>query len=99
MMTGGVYNTELIVQKKDAEGRNLYELIRYDETDENGNPIGMPHRDILNEDEYNALSDEEKANARLYFDYEGIPMEGMLGEQLQMAKYFMTFDGEKINEL
>lgn len=99
MMTGGVYSTETIVQQKDADGRNLYELIRYDHTDENGNPIGMPHRDILTEDEYNALSEEEKVNARLYFDYEGIPMEGMLGEQLQFVKSLVTLDTKGFSEL
>ena len=31
----------MIVQQKDTDGRDLYELIRYDNTDENGNIVGF----------------------------------------------------------
>jgi len=98
-MTGGVYNTETIQQQKDPFGKDLYELIRYDSKDESGNPIGMPHRDIISEDEYNALNDEDKRNARLYFDYSGIPMEGMFQEQWNFIKYLLTADGEGLKDL
>lgn len=54
--------------------------------------MGMPHRDILSKEEYEALDPKDKANARLYFDYEGIPMEGMLQEQLYMLKSLATMN-------
>lgn len=98
-MTGGVYNTETIQQQKDPFGNNLYELIRYDDYDKDGKPIGMPHRDILSESEYNELSEEDKRNAKLYFDYSGIPMEGMIQEQLSFGKYLMSLDEEGLKDL
>lgn len=91
-LPGGIYSTETIKQQKDPFGNDLYELIRYDEYDDNGEPMGMPHRDILSKEEYEALDPKDKANARLYFDYEGIPMEGMLQEQLYMLKSLATMN-------
>ena len=36
-----------------------------------------PYKDILLESEYNNLSDEDKKSCRLYYDYTGMPMQGM----------------------
>ena len=82
-MPKGVHNTELLKQQFDVEtGEELYQVITYDE-DNN------PHRKIkrkseLTEDEINSN------NARLYFDYDGIPMNGILWETGKFVKSILT---------
>ena len=91
-MSAGVHNTDLLKQQFDPEtGEELYQVITYDE--ENN-----PHRKIKRKSE---LTEEEvnSNNARLYYDYEGIPMNGLLWETGHFTKALLTFDQEKINEI
>ena len=91
-MSEGTHNTDLLKQQFDPEtGEELYQVITYDE--ENN-----PHRKIKRKSE---LTEEEinSNNARLYYDYEGIPMNGLLWETGNFAKALLTFDQEKINEI
>ena len=92
IMPKGVHNTELLKQQFDVEtGEELYQVITYDE-DNN------PHRKIkrkseLTEDEINSN------NARLYFDYDGIPMNGILWETGKFVKSILTWDQETLNQI
>jgi hypothetical protein len=91
-MSEGTHNTDLLKQQFDPEtGEELYQVITYDE-DNN------PHRKIKRKSE---LTEEEvnSNNARLYYDYEGIPMNGLLWETGHFMKALLTFDQEKINEI
>lgn len=72
-MHEGVYNTEQLQQQFDNNGKPLYVKYGYDENNE-------PYKDVLLESEYNNLSDEDKKSCRLYYDYTGMPMQGMLQE-------------------
>lgn len=98
-MTEGVYNTETIRQQFDVNGDELYEIIRYRDKDKNGNPVGRPYRDIISKREYEALDENEKPHARLYYDYEGIPMEGMLNETLNMVNYIKNADWQQLEDI
>ena len=91
-MSEGTHNTDLLKQQFDPEtGEELYQVITYDE-DNN------PHRKIKRKSE---LTEEEinSNNARLYYDYEGIPMNGLLWESGHFMKALLSFDQEKINEI
>lgn len=89
MMPEGVYNTELLKQQFDpVTGEALYSVITEDED-------GF-HRDIIRE---SALTEEQKKDAVLYYDYEGIPMQGLLQETWQFTKDILSFDKEKWDNL
>lgn len=91
-MSEGTHNTELLKQQFDPETREeLYQVITYDE-DNN------PHRKIKRKSE---LTEEEinSNNARLYFDYEGIPMNGLLWETANFTKALLHWDQDKISEI
>ena len=54
-------------------------------------PITSFHcKDILLKNEYEALSEEEKQTCRLFYDYEGLPMQGMLQESFNFLKNILT---------
>lgn len=92
VMPKGVHNTELLKQQLDVEtGEELYQVITYDE-DNN------PHRKIKRKSE---LSEEEinNNNARLYYDYDGIPMNGILWETGKFVKSILTWDQETLNQI
>ena len=72
-MHEGIYNTAELIQQFDDNGNPLYVRFYEDET-------GAAHKEVLLQNEYEALSDEEKTKVRLYYDYTGLPMEGMLQE-------------------
>lgn len=91
-MHEGVYNTEQLQQQFDNNGKPLYVKYGYDENKE-------PYKDILLESEYNNLSDEDKKSCRLYYDYTGIPMQGMLQETWKFIYSLFKLDSEKLKEL
>ena len=91
-MHEGVYNTAELIQQFDDNGKPLYVRFYEDET-------GAAHKEILLENEYEALSEEEKAKTRLYYDYTGLPMEGMLQESCKVYKSILSMDSEKIKEV
>ena len=70
-MSEGTHNTDLLKQQFDPEtGEELYQVITYDEN-------GDPHRKIKRKSEVTEQEFKDD-NARLYYDYEGIPMNGLL---------------------
>lgn len=92
VMPKGIHNTELLKQQFDPEtGEELYQVITYDEDEK-------PHRKIKRKSE---LTQEEidSNNARVYYDYEGIPMNGILWESASFLKSLLTMDGEKLKEM
>lgn len=91
-MHEGVYNTEQLQQQFDNNGKPLYVKYGYDENKE-------PYKDVLLESEYNNLSDEDKKSCRLYYDYTGMPMQGMLQETCKFISALSKLDSEKLKEL
>lgn len=91
-MHEGVYNTEQLQQQFDNNGKPLYVKYGYDENNE-------PYKDVLLESEYNNLSDEDKKSCRLYYDYTGMPMQGMLQETCKFISALSKLDSEKLKEL
>jgi len=91
-MPEGVYNTETLKQQFDpVTNEALYMIINEDED-------GV-HRDIVRESKLKDLSEEQRNNVLLYYDYEGIPMQGLLQEMWQFTKDIMSFDRETWNKL
>lgn len=85
IMPQGVHNSEMLKQQFDPEtGEELYQII---EEDEDGNP----HRKIVRKSQ---LTQEQlnKDQARVYYDYEGIPMNGLLAEQVRFFKDIATMN-------
>ena len=83
-MPEGIYNTDTLKQQFDpVTGESLYAIITEDDE-------GF-HRDIIRESE---LTEEQKAVAQLYYDYEGIPMQGLFQESIQFMKDLLSFDSE-----
>ena len=83
-MPEGIYNTDTLKQQFDpVTGEALYAIITEDEE-------GF-HRDIIRESE---LTEEQKKDARLYYDYDGIPMQGLFQESIQFMKDLMSFNPE-----
>ena len=78
-MHEGEYNVANLTQMKDADGNEMY--IKFYEDED-----GRPHKDILLKQDYENLSEEEKAKCRLYYDYEGLPLQGMLQESCKVYK-------------
>lgn len=91
-MHEGIYNTAELVQQFDDNGNPLYVRFYEDET-------GAAHKEVLLQNEYEALSDEEKTKTRLYYDYTGLPMEGMLQESWKVYKSILSLDSEKIKQI
>lgn len=91
-MPAGIYNTSTLKQQFDPITKEeLYQTISYDEE-------GKPVRNIVRKSQ---VSQEEidNGNARLYYDYEGIPMEGLFQEMTHFAKSIATLDFKKFKEL
>lgn len=91
-MPSGIYNTSTLKQQFDPiTGEELYQTITYDE---NGKPI----RNIVRKSQ---ITQEmiDKGDARLYYDYEGIPMEGLFQEMSHFAKSIASLDFKKFKEL
>ena len=92
-MKGGTYNTEMLKEQIDSvTGEKIYQHFYEDEE-------GAPHRDFLLESEYNALSEEDKAKCRQYYEYTGMPMEGMLQSSWSFTRALFTMDGEELKAL
>ena len=91
-MHEGKYNIAQLEQQYDDEGNPLYVGFYED-------PDGTPHKDVILQSEYNNLDDTEKQKYRLYFDYSGLPMQGMLQESVKVWKSLLSFNQEKINEV
>ena len=84
----GQYNVANLTQIKDANGDEMY--IKFYEDED-----GTPHKDILLKGEYEALSEEEKKTCRLYYDYEGLPLQGMLQESTKVWKGLVSLIWDK----
>ena len=92
IMSAGMHNTELLKQQFDPQnGEELYQVIEYDDEKQ-------PHRKIKRKSE---LTQEEidSNNARLYYDYEGIPMNGLLWESAHFVKTVLTWDQEELDRI
>lgn len=91
-MHEGKYNIAELKQQFDENGNPLYLKFYEDET-------GAAHKDVVLESEYNAMSDEDKAKCKLYYDYEGLPMQGMLQESIKVYKSILGLSEEKFSEI
>ena len=91
-MHEGVYNIAQLEPQLDDNGDQMY--VRFYE-DENG----TPHKEVILKSEYDQLDDETKQTCRLYYDYTGLPMQGMLQESMNVYKSVLSFDQDKINEI
>lgn len=91
-MHEGKYNIATLEQQYDENGNEMYVKFYEDEN-------GAPHKDVILKGEYENLSEEEKKRCRLYFDYNSLPLQGMLQESLKMYKKILTLDTEGIKEL
>lgn len=91
-MHEGVYNTAELIQQFDDNNNPLY--VRFYEDED-----GTAHKEILLENEYNELSDDEKSKTSLYYDYTGLPMQGMLQESFKVYKSLLSFNSETIKEV
>lgn len=98
-MEGGIYSTHLLELQQDSNGETLYEGIEYTSFDKDGNPVGMPERNIITETEFKKLSNEEQSKYRVYYDYSGLPMEGMAKAQLGFVKNLCTANIAEITEM
>lgn len=91
-MKEGIYNVATLEQQYDENGNELYVKFYEDED-------GVPHKDLITKHEYNAMSEDEKKTCRLYFDYSGLPMQGMLQESCKVYKSLLTMDREKLKKV
>lgn len=91
-MHEGQYNVATLEQQYDENGNEMY--VKFYEDAE-----GRAHKDIILKSEYEALNDDEKKTCRLYYDYSGLPMQGMLQESLKVYKSLITMDRQKLKEL
>jgi hypothetical protein len=91
-MPAGIYNTSTLKQQFDPITKEeLYQTISYDSE-------GKPIRNIVRKSQV-TQDMIEKGEARLYYDYEGIPMEGLFQETLKFGKTIATMDFKKFKEL
>lgn len=89
-MPQGVHNTELLTQQFDPETHEeLYQIIEWDEDK-------RPHRNIVKKSD---LTEEQAKTATLYYDYEGIPLNGLLQESWRFLKDVATMNQEDLNEM
>lgn len=91
-MHEGKYNIAELKQQFDDQGNEMY--VRYYYDSEN-----LPHKDILLKNEYEVLSEEEKQTCRLFYDYEGLPMQGMLQESFNFLKNVLTWNTEDLKRM
>lgn len=91
-MHEGVYNIAQMEQQFDDKGNPMY--VRFYEDED-----GAPHKDILLMGEYESLPDDQKAKCQLYYDYTGLPLQGMLQESFKVVKTALSFDQKKLNEV
>ena len=91
-MPAGIYNTSTLKQQFDPITKEeLYQTISYDSE-------GKPIRNIVRKSQV-TKDMIDKGDARLYYDYEGIPMEGLFQETLKFGKTIATMDFKKFKEL
>lgn len=91
-MPKGIYNTAMLKQQFDEEtGEELY-MIATEDSD------GRLHRDIVRRSEI-SQEDIDSGHARLYFDYEGIPMEGLFQELGHFGKTLAKMDFKEFKKL
>lgn len=92
IMPEGTYNTELLKQQFDPiTGEELYQVISEDEE-------GKIVRDIVRKSQ---LTQEQidNDNARIYYDYEGIPMEGLFQEMLQFTRTITSWNFDEFKRM
>lgn len=91
-MPQGIYNTEMLKQQFDpVTGEELYMKISYDET-------GRPQRDIVRKSQV-TQQEIDNGEVRVYYDYEGIPMEGLFQESLHFVKSLAKMDFKEFKKL
>lgn len=91
-MPQGIYNTSLLKQQFDPiTGEELYQKIVYDTENK-------PHREIVRKSQV-TQEEIDKGDARVYYDYEGIPMEGLFQEFLHFGKALAKMDFKTFKEL
>ena len=91
-MPQGIYNTSLLKQQFDPiTGEELYQKIVYDSENK-------PHREIVKKSQV-TQEEIDKGDARVYYDYEGIPMEGLFQEFLHFGKALAKMDFKTFKEL
>lgn len=91
-MPKGIYNTATLKQQFDPEtGEELY-IIPTEDAD------GRIHKDVVRRSEI-TQKDIDSGHARLYYDYDGIPMEGLFQEMLHFGKTIATMDFKEFEKL
>lgn len=91
-MPKGIYNTATLKQQFDTEtGEELYQIATEDSD-------GRIHRDILRKSEV-SQEDIDSGRARVYYDYEGIPMEGLFQELTHFGKSIAKMDFKEFKKL
>lgn len=88
----GIQNSEMLKQQFDPEtGEELYMIIEYDDKN-------IPHRKILRKSQ---LTEEQlnSEDTRVYYDYEGIPMNSLFAEQWRFFKDIATMNINDLKEL
>lgn len=92
MMPQGIYNTAQLKQQFDPiTGEELYQVISYDEEN-------RPSRNIVKKSQI-TQDDIDSGKARIYYDYDGIPMEGLFQEFGHFAKSIAKMDFKTFREL
>lgn len=82
-MQEGKYETPRMVPILDEEGNNMY--VKYD-LDTSNNEDGIPIRSIISKEEYDDLTEDEKAKYNIYYDYDCVPMESLTYGMIDFVK-------------
>jgi hypothetical protein len=91
-MPKGIYNTATLQQQFDPEtGEELYIVLSEDED-------GSIHKDVLRKSEV-SQEDIDTGKARIYYDYNGIPMEGLFQEMMHFGKSLAKLDFKEFKKL
>lgn len=91
-MPKGIYNTATLQQQFDPEtGEELYIVLSEDED-------GSVHKDVFRRSEV-SQEDIDTGKARIYYDYNGIPMEGLFQEMMHFGKSLAKLDFKEFKKL
>ena len=91
-MPKGIYNTATLQQQFDSEtGEELYIMLSEDED-------GRIHKDVFRKSEI-SQEDIDSGKARIYYDYVGIPMEGLFQEMMHFGKTLAKMNFKEFKKL
>ena len=91
-MPKGIYNTATLQQQFDSEtGEELYIMLSEDED-------GRIHKDVFRKSEI-SQEDIDSGKARIYYDYDGIPMEGLFQEMMHFGKTLAKMNFKEFKKL